>query len=78
VKFPRDAQKQKVIKTLEILGFRIIRTGNHISMERTNPDGSKTPLTMPNHDVIKGSTLRVICTQAGIRREDFIKAFEQA
>ena len=78
MKFPRDAQKQKVIKTLEILGFRIIRTGNHISMERTNPDGSKTPLTMPNHDVIKGSTLRVICTQAGIRREDFIKAFEQA
>ena len=78
MKFPRDAQKQKVIKTLEILGFRIIRTGNHISMERTNPDGSKTPLTMPNHDLIKGSTLRIICTQAGIKREDFIKAFEQA
>ena len=78
MKFPRDAQKQKVIKTLEILGFRIIRTGNHISMERTNPDGSKTPLTMPNHDLIKGSTLRIICTQAGIKREDFIKAFEKA
>jgi predicted RNA binding protein YcfA (HicA-like mRNA interferase family) len=78
VKFPRDAQKQKVIKTLEILGFHIIRTGNHISMERTNPDGSKTPLTMPNHETIKGSTLRVICTQASIKREDFIKAFEKA
>ena len=78
MKFPRDAPRQKVIKTLEVLGFRIIRTGNHISMERTNPDGSKTPLTMPNHETIKGSTLRIICTQAGIKREDFIKAFEQA
>jgi predicted RNA binding protein YcfA (HicA-like mRNA interferase family) len=78
VKFPRDAQKQKVIKTLEILGFRVIRMGNHISMERTNPDGSKTPLTMPNHETIKGSTLRVICTQANIKREDFLKAFEQS
>jgi len=78
VKFPRDAQKKKVIKTLEILGFHVIRVGNHISMERINPDGSKTPLTMPNHDVIKGSTLRVICTQAVIRREDFIEAFEKA
>lgn len=78
MKFPRDAQKQKVIRTLEILGFRILRVGNHISMERTNPDGSKIPLTMPNHETIKGSTLRIICTQAGISREDFLKAFEQA
>jgi len=78
VKFPRDGQKQKVIRALEILGFRVVRLGNHISMERPNPDGSKTPLTMPNHETIKGSTLRVICTQAGIKREDFLKAFEQA
>jgi len=27
-------------------------------MERENPDGSKTPLTMPNHPKIKASTLR--------------------
>ena len=39
---------------------------------RFNPDGSKTPLTMPNHPYIKASTLRTICTQAGISREDFL------
>jgi len=44
-------------------------------MERKNPDGSKTPLTMPGHPKIKGSTLRMICTQAGISREDFIEAY---
>ena len=78
MKFPRDAPRQKVIRTFEILGFRVVRIGNHISMERSNPDGSKMPLTMPNHETIKGSTLRVICTQAGISRDDFLSAFEQA
>ena len=34
-------------------------------MVRENPDGARTPLTMPNHSRIKGSTLRTICTQAG-------------
>jgi predicted RNA binding protein YcfA (HicA-like mRNA interferase family) len=77
-KFPVDAPKRNVLKTLEILGFRIIREKEHISMERVNSDGSKTPLTMPNHPTIKSSTLRTICTQAGISRDDFIKAYEEA
>jgi len=76
-KFPVDAPKQKVVKTLEILGFRMIREKEHISMERTNPDGTKTPLTMPNHFKIKASTLRTICTQAGIPRDDFLNAYEK-
>jgi predicted RNA binding protein YcfA (HicA-like mRNA interferase family) len=77
-KFPVDAPKQKVIKTFEILGFTLIREKEHISMERSNPDGSKTPLTMPNHSRIKASTLRTICTQAGISRDDFLNAYEKA
>jgi predicted RNA binding protein YcfA (HicA-like mRNA interferase family) len=76
-KFPVDAPKQKVIKSLEILGFRLIREKEHISMERINPDGTKTPLTMPNHSKIKSSTLRTICTQAGISRDDFLNAYEK-
>jgi len=46
-------------------------------MVRKNPDGTKTPLTMPNHERIKGSTLRVICRQAGIEREEFLTAYEK-
>jgi predicted RNA binding protein YcfA (HicA-like mRNA interferase family) len=76
-KFPVDAPKQKVVKTLEILGFRMIREKEHISMERTNPDGTKTPLTMPNHLKIKASTLRTICTQAGISRDDFLNTYKK-
>ncbi len=48
MRFPRDSPKRKVIKALESLGFKIVRVGNHISMVRENPDGTKTPLTMPN------------------------------
>jgi hypothetical protein len=59
------------------MGFHMVREREHISMERENPDGSKTPLTMPNHPKIKASTLRTICTQAGISRDDFIKAYEK-
>lgn len=76
-KFPVDAPKQKVIKSLEILGFRIVREKEHISMVRANPDGTKTPLTMPNHPKIKASTLRTICNQAGISRDEFLKVYEE-
>jgi hypothetical protein len=47
-------------------------------MVRDNPDGTQTPLTMPNHSQIKGSTLRTICTQSGISRSDFLKAYLQS
>ena len=64
-RFPADAPIRRVVKTLEVLGFTVVREKEHISMVRENPDRTKTPLTMPNHPKIKSSTLRTICTQKG-------------
>ena len=76
--FPHDAPKAKIVKTLTLLGFQVVREREHISMVRENPDGTRTPLTMPNHPRIKGSTLRTICTQAGIPLNEFIKMYEDS
>lgn len=75
-KFPVDAPKRRVVSTFELLGFRLVKEATHIAMARENADGTRTLLTMPNHRRIKGSTLRTICTQTGIAREDFLRAYE--
>ena len=64
-----------MVAALQRLGFRVVREGNHVAMLRENADGSRTPLTLPGHPIIKGSTLRTICTQAGIDRTEFLSAY---
>jgi predicted RNA binding protein YcfA (HicA-like mRNA interferase family) len=61
-KFPVDAPRKRVVAALASLGFRVVREGSHI---------------MPNHRTIKSSTLRKICTQSGISRDDFLAAFDK-
>ena len=75
-KFPVDAPIDQVISAFEQLGFKVVRVGNHVAMVRENPDGTRTPLTMPNHRRIKASTLRTILSQAFISRDEFLKVYE--
>ena len=40
MKFPADAPLRKVIRSMERLGFKMVRKGNHIARLRENPDGT--------------------------------------
>ena len=77
-RLPKDAPRRKVMRALRELGFKVVREGNHIAMQRWNEDGSITPLTIPNHPHLKSSTLRAICNQSGISRADFLAAYDRA
>ncbi len=77
-RFPVDAPREKVLRAFAALGFTLVREGNHLAQTRKNEDGSQTPLTLPNHRIIIGSTLRTILTQSGIARDDFLTFYDKA
>jgi len=77
-RFPGDAPKRRVLKALGKLRFVVVREAEHIALRRDNPDGTSTPMTLPNHRKIKATTLRTACRQAGIDRDEFLDAYNRS
>jgi predicted RNase H-like HicB family nuclease len=57
---------------LETFGPEVVPTQYR---DRQNPDGTITPLTIPNHRRYRKGTLRIALTEAGIERDDFLNAY---
>lgn len=76
-KFPVDAPLERVIAALGILGFEVVRRGNHVALARQGVDGTRNTMTIPGHRCLKGSTLRAALMQAGIPRDEFLSAYDE-
>lgn len=77
-KLPVDAPLERVLAALKQLGFQVVRHDNHVALARTNPDGTRTTLTIPGHRTLKSSTLRTALSQAQVERDLFLQAYDRS
>lgn len=70
-----DTYEEALADVKSAIQFHVETFGPEVILDM---EDSVTPLTMPNHWRIKASTLRTICTQAGISRQEFVKAYQEA
>ncbi|MDO8516199.1 MAG: type II toxin-antitoxin system HicA family toxin [bacterium] len=56
---------KEVIKIFISFNFEIIsQKGSHVKLRRTQPDGLRQTLTIPNHEELDRGTIRAIYRQA--------------
>lgn len=75
-KLPRVSGREAA-RAFEALGYEVVRQrGSHLRLRHA--DGSRPPLTVPNHRELKTGLLRRLIRDAGIGVEEFIRLIEEA
>jgi len=61
----RRASSREIVSALSRFGFQVVsQRGSHVKLSRTDPDGSKQTLTIPNQSEMAPGTLRAVFRQA--------------
>lgn len=68
----RALSQRKVIGILEGNGFKITRSGKHITFKKTNNDGKVLTTWVPHHDEVSVFVLKYIIRQTGKPKEEFL------
>jgi hypothetical protein len=58
-KFPVDAPLERALRALALLGFVIVRRGNHVSLARSEADGTRTG----GSDLPSGPAAKTVATE---------------
>jgi hypothetical protein len=67
MKFPVDAPRIRVVKAAANMGFQIVREREHITMRRTNADGTFRSCGNANISRCAERTLMALSDRAGTR-----------
>ncbi len=71
-KIIKDASLSQVLKTFKKFGYQILRSHNHIIIQKMN-----NSLSVPNHREINSKTLRKLIRDAKLNRKEFIDTYRE-
>ncbi len=73
---PDLSPRERVVSTLESLGYHVVRQGSHIALAHYTNTGRQYPLTIPDQTSYKASTIQSILSTAGIPLKEYLDAYE--
>ena len=76
MKLPRDISGQRLVKSLEVLGYEVTRqSGSHVRL--TTIQNGEHHVTIPNHETLRVGTLaeilKDVCEHFQISRDELVE-----
>ena len=68
----RPLSQNEVVKILESNGFKVVRSGKHITFKKTNSGGKVLTTWVPHHSEVSLFVIKYIIRQTGKPKEEFM------